>query len=239
MELFLIHGMGGSPSDWEGFKKFHPGKALSLPLELSSPEQCALSLADLIEQSGQTQYALSGYSMGGRLAVLTALELFARGLPPARLILVSAGLGLASVEEQRERRRIDGEWADLADKNSALFWERWYAQPLFSSYRALPSEARSHWEKSRIPMDIGALSSQLRHLGPGNHENLFPLLQGLLEKGLRVLYIVGDLDKKYLELSRKVGELKGAQVSIIPGAGHILPLESPESLASEIRSFLK
>jgi len=230
--------MGGSPADWVRFEKFLPARALSLPRNPSSPEQCAISIADQIELAGARKFALGGYSMGGRLALFTAIELFARGIPPSRLILVSAGLGLSSEEEQKERRHLDAEWASLAENDPAAFWQRWYEQPLFASYRAMPSEIRADWENSRNPMDIGRLSEQLRNLGPGNHESLFPLLEGLLEKGLRVLYIVGELDKKYLELSRKVGEMGGAKVESIPGAGHILPLEAPEVLASKIRAFL-
>ncbi len=238
MQLFLLHGMGGSPYDWEGVQKFLPSIALPVP-NSSSPETCALAIADIIEKTAGGKFALAGYSMGGRLALLVAVELFARGLPPSRLILVSAGFGSADMQEKADRRRKDEDWAALAETNQKRFWEEWYGQALFSSYRSLPPSTKASWENLRLSMDIGSLTKQLRNLGPGNHEDLFPVLEGLTEKGLRVLYIVGELDKKYLELSRMAGEKSGARVSVITNAGHILPLEAPEELASEIRDFLK
>jgi pimeloyl-ACP methyl ester carboxylesterase len=88
-------------------------------------------------------------------------------------------------------------------------------------------------------MDIGALSSQLRNLGPGSHGDLFPILKSLPARGVRVLYIAGDLDKKYVKLSEKVGKVAGISVEIIPGAGHILPLEAPAELAGRIQRFVE
>ena len=238
LKLFLLHGMGGSIADWDAVTAKIPSTALPLPEPASSPVQCASALADEIEKSAAGAFALGGYSMGGRLAILTAVELFSRGIPPSKLVLVSAGLGLSSEKERSARNAADAAWADLAARDPQEFWRNWYDQELFASYRALPPDRKQGWEKARLSMNIGRLMGQLRHLGPGRHEHLVPLLEGLLEKGVRVLYIVGELDKKYVELSRIVGEMKGAQVTVIPDAGHILPLETPELLANKIRDFL-
>lgn len=200
---------------------------------------CVGKLADQAMQNAGEEFALVGYSMGGRIAILAALELLRRGHPPSTLVLLSAGLGYSHESERAKRRKLDEEWATLAEKDPEEFWLHWYQQDLFSSYFALPAAKRAKWEKSRIPMELGALSWQLRKLGPGNHEDLAPILGQLLEKGLRVLYIVGELDKKYLELAKKVQAMEGATVAVLAGAGHILPFEAPEAVAHEIQEYFR
>lgn len=237
-ELFYVHGMGGSAADWHQVRAHMPGTPLSLDPFAESPVACAKTLARQLE-AAKAPIAITGYSMGGRISLLAAEQLAASGRMPSALILVSAGLGIASEAERAKRRQQDEEWAALAHRDPALFWDRWYEQEIFASLQALHPEIKLLWEEARISMNIEALSSQLRHLGPGCHEDLRPVLSGLLRKGLRVLYIVGELDKKYLDLSKSVLEIGKATVVTVPGAGHVLPLEAPKVLAGEIRKFLE
>lgn len=241
-ELFFAHGMGGSPADWLWVGEQLPDLAHAIKLDANapSPAACAAAMARELRSRAKPPWALVGYSMGGRISLL-ALEVLAHfGVPPpSHLVLVSAGLGLRTEEEREERRRKDAAWADLAAADPDEFWLQWYAQDLFASFRGLPPGHREEWERARNSMDIGALSNQLRSLGPGSHGSLFPLLAALPGRGVRVLYIVGDLDKKYVELSKKVGEIDGISVETIPGAGHILPLEAPAALAASILRFVE
>lgn len=233
--------MGGSPADWLWVGEQLPELAHAIRLDgnAPSPAACAAAMVREFRTRAKPPWALVGYSMGGRISLL-ALEMLAHfKVPlPSHLVLVSAGLGLASEEERAARRAKDAEWAELAATDPDEFWLRWYAQDLFASFRGLPPGHREEWEKARNSMDIGALSNQLRNLGPGSHGDLFPLLEALPGRGVRVLYIVGDLDKKYVELSRKVGKVDGITVEILPGAGHILPLEAPAALAAAILRFV-
>jgi 2-succinyl-6-hydroxy-2,4-cyclohexadiene-1-carboxylate synthase len=238
MRIFYVHGMGGSPEDWRWVQRDLSGEALSLGSSIRSPIECAKELAAQIAPAAEEGIVLVGYSMGGRLAILMARELADSGTPLSALVLLGAGMGFASEVERENRRKADAAWADLAGQDQDEFWLRWYQQEIFASFSSLAPSVKQSWKDSRIPMNIGVLSQHLRHLGPGNHEHLSPVLERLAEKGLRVLYIVGELDKKYLELSRNMQKM-GASVMVVPGAGHILPLEAPEAVATEIRGFLK
>jgi 2-succinyl-6-hydroxy-2,4-cyclohexadiene-1-carboxylate synthase len=234
-----LHGMGGSPEDWRSVQTRAPGLALALDAGASDPAECAATFADQALKQLSGSIALCGYSMGGRIAVLAAEILLGRKKKPDALILVSTGFGGGTAEERAERARRDEEWAQLAEKNAEEFWKRWYEQDLFASFQALPEATRKGWLDQRKSLDIAALTGQLRRLGPARHDDLFPVLKSVCAKGVKVLYIAGELDKKYSELSRKVAEIPGVTVDKIAGAGHILPLEAPEPLALRIARFVR
>lgn len=229
--IFYLHGLGGSAADWQETATSLPGKALSIPdLPLTD---CVHSLC-----SSFTGEALCGYSMGGRLALLMAQELRKQSRVPRFLILVSSGLGFETEKERAERRKNDEAWARLAGENLGLFWEKWYAQPLFQSIRQLPEKRIASWMKNREPLNINSLQSQFRNLGPAEHPHLKPLLLSLMTEGVKVLYIAGEQDKKYTELARELSSA-GVLTKILPGAGHALPLERPRELAAIIADFLE
>lgn len=234
-----MHGMGGSPEDWLPVQKNVPGLSLPLDAKAGSPAKCAARLADEILAQVSGAFCLCGYSMGGRMAILAAEELLKRGKKPESLVLVSTGFGSSSEAERTARNRADEGWAALAEENSEAFWKKWYEQELFASFHALPEAQREAWLESRKAMDIEDLSAQLRFLGPGHHEDLLPKLRDLSLRGVRALYIAGNLDKKYAELAQKVAEIPGLIVELLPGAGHILPLEAPEALSLRIRKFVQ
>jgi 2-succinyl-6-hydroxy-2,4-cyclohexadiene-1-carboxylate synthase len=230
--------MGGSPEDWRPVQTRQPGLSLAVTPG-ASPAESAAALADEVASMVGGSFALCGYSMGGRIAILAAKELLARKKKPDALILVSAGFGFPTDEEREERNRHDLDWAALAESDAEGFWKKWYEQELFASFQALTEANRAAWLEHRKAMDIADLTSQLRFLGPGRHEHLLPTVKDLAGKGVRVLYIAGELDKKYSELSRSAGEIPGVLVDTVPHAGHVLPLEAPEALALRITRFIR
>ncbi len=231
--------MAGAPEDWRPVQAHQAGLALALDSTAATPKHCAARLADSIVDGITGPFALCGYSMGGRIALLAVKELMAKGRRPEALILASSGFGYKSPSGRNERLKVDESWAQLAENEPELFWKRWYEQEVFASFRLLPEGVRKAWLRSRIAMDSKILTRQLRNLGPGRHEDLFSILCELATKGLRMLYICGELDKKYLEVSQRVCEIGGITVDVIAGAGHVLPLEAPEELAASIGRFLQ
>lgn len=236
--LFYFHGMGGSPADWDFVQNELPGHALALPKKIESFES---TVAHFVTEIGRRSFAdayfLCGYSMGGRLAVSVAHHLTALGHPPKALALVSTGLGELDPTLRETRQRADEVWANLAQENPEGFWEKWYLQELFASFRALSNPRKKKWLLDRNSMDFQHLSQQLRLLGPSMHPYLLPSVQQLVSLGVSVVYLVGEQDKKYVNLSEALKDV--APVVRVPNAGHILPLEAPEALGAALKSFFQ
>ena len=237
--MFFIHGMGGSPADWSAVIPYCPGTPLRVGAGAGSPETAARELAKEILVRAEDSFALCGYSMGARLAILTAEELLTAGGRLDSLVLISSGLGCSSESERASREQKDAAWERLAETSLDDFWRLWYQQALFKSLERLTSHRRLEWDSSRKHLNFSTLSTHLRALSPARHPYLLPRLENLARKGLRMLYIAGELDEKYMELAQTVGKIPGISVKVIANAGHILPLEAPEALAKEILSFIQ
>ena len=232
MKKYFLHGMGGSKEDWASVLQNCSGEALEIP----SNKNILQTVEDLAEKISPSGSLICGYSMGARLAVLICDLLLERKRPPQTLILLSSGLGFIDENDRKSRAEKDHQWAALARSNPMDFWEKWYKQEIFSSLSLLPATKLDSWMKNRIPINSGGLASQLENLGPANHGYLSPLLDKFRKSGISVLYIVGELDKKYLSEAKRLEE-RDLAVRIIPNAGHILPLEAPEILAELIRTY--
>lgn len=229
--IVYLHGLGGSTEDWAEIKKILPGE--SPALHAASLEECVANLAARLPPTPH----LCGYSMGGRIAILLATELEKRGRPPRSVALLASGIGFPNEKERNERREADQKWAALARENAESFWEKWYSQPLFSSFQALAEGTKAEWLKRRKSMNIEHLVRSLESFGPGCHEDLRPLVGKLLQNGISVLYIAGDMDKKYLNLGKSLQAEEGLELRIIGGAGHLLPLEAPAETARHLAGF--
>ncbi|RZA07169.1 MAG: alpha/beta fold hydrolase [Proteobacteria bacterium] len=234
MKTFLLHGMGGAPSDWQAVQKHFPAEALALP---PAPTFGFLveTLADFLAEQREP-YGLVGYSLGGRVAIALTDALLESGKAPCRLALLGAGLGFSSEEERAERREKDQAWAAALRENPSAFWKRWYDQPLFAGFRRLPAETQEAWIDSRLQMSPDALARQWEGWGPSRHPDLRPALTRIVQFGIPTLYLAGELDTKYKLLSEELRQ-DGILSQVILGAGHLLPLEAPEAVGLALRDF--
>lgn len=230
MKKYFLHGMGGSPKDWNQVLAHCEGEALAL----TQTQNLESTIEEIIHKVSTPDSTICGYSMGGRLAILATEKLLQLGRPPKKLILVSTGLGFSDEVQRAARDLADKNWAQQLRANAAEFWRAWYAQELFSSFHSLPQGQRETWMKDRFSININGLAAQLEALGPSKHKYLRPLLTEFLQRGISVLYIAGELDKKYLSEAKSLNEIT---VKVIPKAGHILPLEAPNALAELIKNF--
>ena len=73
----------------------------------------------------------------------------------------------------------------------------------------------------------------LRGLGTGA---MAPLWDRLPELVMPTTVIVGERDAKYTAIARDrlVPAIPGAELAIVPGAGHGLPREAPEAVAAAV-----
>lgn len=177
---------------------------------------------------------LIGYSMGGRLALATALA--HPGLVD-RLVLVSATPGLAGVAERRRRRARDRVLAEhIEEAGMSAFVEEWLAHPLFAGLRRRPAEWRAADRAARAGNDPGGVAAALRRLGQGEQ----PYLGGRLgELRMPVLLIAGEEDAAYWTVARRMTEqIARAAVVEVPGAGHAVVGERPEEVAAALAAWV-
>jgi len=236
--LLLLHGFMQTGRGWDEVVRHLDGETYR-PLASDirghgaaaarRPVDFASCVADVVRLAGQ-RFALAGYSQGGRLALHVALAHRER---VSRLVLVSATAGIEDDAERARRRAADEELADWMEADGRLMSEvadRWAAQPLFARQPVAVAEAARADRLSNEPRHVAAA---LRGIGTGA---MAPLWQRLDELGeLPVTVLAGELDPKFVALGERLARaLPGAELRIVPGAGHALALEAPAAVAAAI-----
>ncbi|HEY3293808.1 MAG TPA: 2-succinyl-6-hydroxy-2,4-cyclohexadiene-1-carboxylate synthase [bacterium] len=249
--LALAHGFAGSLHAWEHLivdleQHFHlmlidlPGHGKTpLPPE---PEmnlvRLGTALGQLISTAAEEPVSLCGYSMGGRIALHTAL--YAPEMVKS-LALIGASPGIADAVEREERRKADRELAAMIrTRGIEWFADFWGNLPLFASQKSLAPSVQENLHRSRLHNDPEGLAIALEHFGVGTQEDLHPKLSQLK---CPVLLIAGALDKKYcrsnavFEQSTQGGvHLKRAEIH---GVGHAAHVEAPDLVAQELIEFFE
>jgi len=177
------------------------------------------------------QAIILGYSMGGRIALFTALSGFFRAL-----ILESASPGLEDLAEREERRTSDEALAaSIESEGVPEFIERWEHLPLFASQRTLPFECSEALYRQRLQNNATGLAQSLRGVGTGVQPSLYTRLPTL---HIPVLLIAGELDTKFTTIAKHMAQvLPQSQLHIIPAAGHTVHLEQPQLFTSLVGDF--
>ncbi|MEN8234911.1 MAG: alpha/beta fold hydrolase, partial [Actinomycetota bacterium] len=158
---------------------------------------------------------LMGYSQGGRIALLTALE-----YPDLveRLVLVSTSLGIEDENERRIRRVSDETLADRIEEiGIERFLDEWISGP-FTATGHLDEATRQTDRDVRMENTAAGLATALRGLGQGSQPYVG---DQLAELGVPLLTISGERDAKYASLAAATasGAPDGRHVSI-EDAGH-------------------
>lgn len=244
--LFL-HGFMGSGANWaetisaldERFYCVAPdlpghGRSLGLTPEDYTIGGAAKMLRELLDGLEISRTAIVGYSMGGRLALYLALRHPERC---SRLFLESASPGIEDAAERKVRREADEERARrLESGDFETFLANWYRQPLFTSLSQHQGLVEEMIE-ARSNNDPGELARSLRGMGTGNQPPLWEELPGLRAP---VLAVAGELDEKFVEISRRMaGSSLNVRVAVVPGAGHNVRLEAPEAYLTLLQDLLE
>lgn len=184
----------------------------------------------LLAQTLAPRTTVIGYSMGGRIALHSALA------SPAtidRLILIGATAGIDDESDRRERRAADAKLAmRLVEDGLPAFLDRWLAAPLFAS---LPPEAAA--VEGRLTNRADGLAATLRNRGTGSQS---PLWDRLPELAIPVLVIAGEHDDKFVALGERMtaGIGDNATMTVIKDSGHAAHLEQPATTAAAIKGWL-
>ena len=246
--LTLIHGFTGSAAGWGAHLDTFAAVGLrAIALDMlghgasdlpDDPARYAMGLCrdDILAALAQLgigagESALLGYSMGGRIALYTALSGYF-----SALILESASPGLATEAERAARRASDAALAQRIERDGVpAFVDEWERLPLFASQQLLPAERRDALRAQRLHNRAAGLANSLRGIGTGAQPSLWDDLPRL---SIPTLLIAGALDTKYAAIARQMAErLPHAQLTVVPNAGHAPHVEQPTMFDELVTDF--
>lgn len=236
--LVLVHGFGGSRHDWEPLVTALPAE---LPLvaydqrgfgESSGEAGVAFSHADdllaLLDALEVARADLCGMSLGGATALNFALNHPER---VRRLVLISPLMvGWTWTDDWVERWKQIGRAARDGDMETAR--ELWWRHPLFGTTRASPAAPL-------LRASIAAFHG--RQWVQDDQRPALPEVDRLTDLSVPTLLLTGTRDTEDFRLIADLIAAAGRDVTRIDhaGAGHLLNLEIPGTIAGEIARFLQ
>jgi 2-succinyl-6-hydroxy-2,4-cyclohexadiene-1-carboxylate synthase len=234
--LALIHGFTQTSAAWGPFADRLAEEHRLLLVDAPGHGRSAHDDCDLVEAgrllAEVTDGAdLLGYSMGGRIALHTAVD---HPASVGRLVLIGATAGIDEADERAERQRADHALADGLERDGLeAFVDRWLSGPLFAT---LDEVAAARAE--RLANRSEGLASTLRRRGAGHQD---PLWDRLGEIQAPTLLVVGETDAKFRAIGERIvaGIGSGAELHVVPGAGHAAHLERPAEVAHTVLEWLR
>ena len=247
--VLFLHGFTGSGADWSALRHFlgqhparHPALTLDLPGHGAAPVPAAGATVDEavaailreLDLHGVGRAHLVGYSLGGRMALATAVRHPDR---IAGLALIGATAGIEGTAERRARRESDETLARSIEQGGLHpFIDRWMEQPIFASQLRLGHRALRRARLARLGGSARGYAASLRGMGQGTQP---PLWNALPDLQVPTLLIAGALDEKYTALARSMADrLPNARVEIVPDTGHAVHLEAPETVSRLLEDWL-
>ena len=199
--------------------------------ELYNLPNTARALIELLDSLGITKCFLVGYSMGGRLALYLTLY-FPKCFD--KVILESSSPGLKTEQERNKRLERDLELAQKLESDIfSDFLSDWYCNPLFSSLKQNSSFPELF--AKRLKNNPAQLAISLRNLSTGGQPSLWNKLK---HNKVPTRLIVGELDRKFIEINTKMSQLcESFQLHIVKKCGHNIHWENPHQFTRIIGNF--
>ncbi len=244
--VIFLHGFTGCGDEWSEIVERLPESFCILPdlpghgrsvddlaAEDFMFESTARSLIDLMNGLELDTACLIGYSMGGRIALYTALEYQQRF---SGLVLESASPGLKTDEEKRDRRIQDEKIiVRMQTEGIDKFVDTWLSNPMFAVMRDR-GEAFDRLKRLRCSNSIDSLAMSLRGAGTGVQPSLWGRLH---ELKLPVMLVCGERDNKYISIAERMSrEIGDCAVARIPHSGHNTHFERPDQFRESILQFV-
>jgi 2-succinyl-6-hydroxy-2,4-cyclohexadiene-1-carboxylate synthase len=223
--VVFLHGFAATASHWDRVIDALPaGRFTPIPLNLTDADPLSADgVTRLVHESVADPFVLAGYSMGGRLALHTALKIPER---VTRLVLISTSAGIEDDGERAARAAADEALAEGIERGSiSSFVERWRAVPLFAS--------DPDWVHAEVAADErrctpAQLAASLRALGSGT---IAPMWERLRELSMPVAVLAGEEDAVYADLGRRLAAaISDARFQLVPSAGHRVALQAPRAV---------
>lgn len=247
--LVFLHGFTGSISSWYEIVSKMQNEYRCILIDIighgntESPvqfsryglEMVAKDIVSILDRLRIDKTNLLGYSMGGRLALATALLYEERF---NRLILESSSPGLRTKVEQQARLISDEALAAKIEKEGIRsFIEYWEGIPLFSSQKKLSNERKNRLKAQRLQNNVVGLANSLRGMGTGAQTSYWAMLSRL---SIPTLLLCGEKDQKFCEIAEMMKrEIVNSQVVKIMNAGHAIHVEQPQFFGKIVSEFLK
>ena len=212
----------------------HGGSDFPKEFARYSQEHTADDVMAILSKLGIKRACWMGYSMGGRLALLTAVS------NPEKftgLILEGASPGLTSARLRQNRAKKDDELADRIIKHGIeTFADYWEDQGILATQKRLPKEIREWLRQQRLANNPVGLANTLRAVGLGVQQ---PVQNQLPALEIPVLSVAGSLDKKFTAIAKQMcNKLPNSKLTVIRGAGHAPHLEKPQQFNKTVLKFL-
>jgi YbgC/YbaW family acyl-CoA thioester hydrolase len=240
--VLFIHGYPLDRSIWreqiralDGFRRIAPdlrGMGQSDAPDLGySMSVYAADLAALLDALGVDEVILCGLSMGGYVAFefLRQWRSRVRGL-----VLMDTR---ADADTPEVRRGRDAAAATAKDRGASAIadgmLEKMLAPATLASRPDVAEGLRALMSSTPVAGIVGALAAMRDRQGSE------PLLATLAE--IPTLVMVGEADAVTPpEQARTMAKsIPGAQIAIVPGAGHLPPVEQPQATTERLREFLR
>ncbi|MDH3306005.1 MAG: alpha/beta fold hydrolase [Acidimicrobiia bacterium] len=209
-----------------------PGHGEAADIEASWPSVVEHVVAAIESVGGPLP--LVGYSQGGRVALVTALE---RPDLVSHLVIISASPGYEDPIEAVARVAADEELATSIERTGVtIFLDRWLASPLFAGLTARGDEWLEGDRRARQRNSAAGLAAALRGMGQGTQPYLGDRLSSL---SMPVLILAGAEDALYVRHAQAMGDaIPVSFLEVLEGAGHALVGERPTEVARRIARFL-
>lgn len=239
--LICLHGFSESGTTWDGI---HVDGYRMIRIDLighgtsSRPtnvgaytiSQMLLDIHRIVYALAGESYALLGYSMGARIALLYALEY---PLEVTKLILESGSVGIEGAVERSERREADVALGKrIREQPVEWFAETWAKLDIFKSQYTLPNAVQNRIQHRRLQNSPHALAFTLEGSGQGVMPYVGHRLQELT---MPICYISGELDTKYTEIGK---QYFAHAHHVVLGAGHNVHVEKPCQYMCIVKEFL-
>ncbi|WP_434621997.1 alpha/beta fold hydrolase [Azospirillum sp. B2RO_4] len=232
--LVFLHYWGGSARTWRHVVARLKDRARCVSLDLRGwggsvaldgrydLDAMAGDVSEVIAKMGLTRCILVGHSMGGKVAQIVA----AKGndaLAGLVLIAPSPPTGMPVPAEVREAMLASYQSAEGVDEALKIL-----------SHRGLPEEDRRQVVEDTLQGAAGAKREWTK-------AGMLARLDGIAGIGIPTLIAVGDCDRvERADALRQIyGEiLPAAEFRILPGVGHLSPLEAPSAVADACSDLL-
>lgn len=229
--LLFLHYFDGSGRSWDEVTARLPDVRCiapdlrgfgdsDAPIGTYSVDENADDIAVLIEVLGIERWTLVGHSMGGKIALALAAR---RPAGLQKLVLLAPSPPTPEpIPDQERKRLLDG------------YGDRQAAEQTFRAITSLPLSPQLH---NRVLEDNLRSSREAWRawLESGSREDISARMSRI---EVPVMVLGGECDGGIPPalLQRAVVErIGGAQLRVVAGAGHLLPLEAPHEVAQACR----